>query len=271
LEPFVVPEGYLPFKFITRTIISRRDAWVLKLPPGWERYRTNDWNWLEQDVVVQNQVLAFLGPKLAGATVRAAGFVVSDGRLFWAPPEAWSRIGSEEPDGPSVNTVHLALGGHIIGFPVSDLLIPCFPVISERELALAFNAGSPPSTPSREPMDLIAPYPGHEPVTDPLSVLDSPPAPQLAAQVPRVQNRGGKPPRHDWLLFLMEVAWWAAANDLHSHEAHREDLQRHMVEWCDREWRDDAPDDSTIRKKLQDLYAYGRRRDEKAKHNVEPR
>jgi hypothetical protein len=62
---------------------------------------------------------------------------------------------------------------------------------------------------------------------------------------------GGRPPKYDWEGFWVEVAWYAAANDLE--RENRTELQRHMRDWTDKRW-DDPPDDATIRARLRRLY-----------------
>jgi hypothetical protein len=63
---------------------------------------------------------------------------------------------------------------------------------------------------------------------------------------------GGRPPVHDWDAFWIEVAWYAAENDLEA--AHRHELQRHMENWTAKTW-EKPPDAETIRKKIRELFA----------------
>lgn len=62
---------------------------------------------------------------------------------------------------------------------------------------------------------------------------------------------GGRPKRHDWDAFWIEVAWYAAENDLDV--GHRQELQQHMVNWTAQEWQD-PPDPATIRSRLAQLF-----------------
>jgi len=82
----------------------------------------------------------------------------------------------------------------------------------------------------------------------------------LAARVQRDSNKatgsakraaGGATPRHDWEAFWIEVALYAAKNDLNPE--HRLELQRHMVDWTAHMWPE-PPDPATIRARLKKLY-----------------
>jgi hypothetical protein len=65
------------------------------------------------------------------------------------------------------------------------------------------------------------------------------------------QPRGGRPPQHDWEGFWIQVAMYAAANDLEPND--RVNLQRHMQEWTAQHWPQ-APDPATIRIHLKRLF-----------------
>jgi hypothetical protein len=71
-------------------------------------------------------------------------------------------------------------------------------------------------------------------------------------QTPGVRS-SGRPPRHDWQAFWIEVVYWVDLNGLQPE--HRQDLQRHMVEFL--AGQEHPPDDATIRSKLKDLYDAG--------------
>jgi hypothetical protein len=80
----------------------------------------------------------------------------------------------------------------------------------------------------------------------------------LPAEAPTERKSArGRPPRHNWDSFWIEVAIYAAANDLD--EMHRSELQTLMVKWA-AEHSVDPPDDATIRNKLATLYAAARKR-----------
>lgn len=65
------------------------------------------------------------------------------------------------------------------------------------------------------------------------------------------QSRGGAPRKHDWEQFWIEVALYAAKNDLDP--AHRTELQRHMRAWAAEHWTN-PPDDPTIRGRIRRLF-----------------
>ena len=71
------------------------------------------------------------------------------------------------------------------------------------------------------------------------------------------RTTGGRPPKHNWDAFWIEVAIYADANDLN--EKHRPELQTQLVKWAAEHWVD-PPDDATIRKKLATLYNTARNR-----------
>jgi hypothetical protein len=57
------------------------------------------------------------------------------------------------------------------------------------------------------------------------------------------KERGGRPPKWDWAAFNAEVGLWIFENGLPTALA---ELNRHMVEWCQRHWGDE-PEDSALR------------------------
>jgi hypothetical protein len=75
----------------------------------------------------------------------------------------------------------------------------------------------------------------------------------LEPQAKRVKlNKGGRPARHNWDSFWIEIAWYAAKHDLEAVDD-RQKLQRHMVEWTSENW-ESAPDEATIRSKIRELF-----------------
>jgi hypothetical protein len=67
-----------------------------------------------------------------------------------------------------------------------------------------------------------------------------------------VRSAAGRPPKHDWDAFWIEVAIFASGNDLIEDAAQRE-LRSHMVQWSAEHMGFPAPDPTTVRKKLQKL------------------
>jgi len=66
-------------------------------------------------------------------------------------------------------------------------------------------------------------------------------------------TRTGRPPKHDWDAFWIEVAHFAAKNDLMPED--RAELQQHMERWAVGAAPNDPMDSTTIRRKLQSLFA----------------
>jgi hypothetical protein len=67
----------------------------------------------------------------------------------------------------------------------------------------------------------------------------------------RRRNSGGRPEQFNWLVFDREVVRLANTPDgLPS----RRDLMKHMLDWCTREWGDEAPGVSTVRERVAGLY-----------------
>jgi hypothetical protein len=71
------------------------------------------------------------------------------------------------------------------------------------------------------------------------------------AKPERSNDAGGRPPKHDWDAFWIEVAHYAAANDLEPQ--HRQELQRYMEDWTASKWPS-PPEPATIRARLAKLY-----------------
>jgi len=63
----------------------------------------------------------------------------------------------------------------------------------------------------------------------PTVILPEPAREQIPVVSRDRQSRGGLPPKHDWDSFWIEVALYAAENDLDPE--HRTELQRHMQKW----------------------------------------
>jgi hypothetical protein len=83
-----------------------------------------------------------------------------------------------------------------------------------------------------------------------LAPLRKPVPNQLPAAPPK--NTGGRPLKHDWDAFWIEVAHFAALQELDP--KHRAELQRHMMDWTAANMKDPAPDEATIRSRLKRLY-----------------
>jgi hypothetical protein len=79
------------------------------------------------------------------------------------------------------------------------------------------------------------------------------------AMLPRIENRRGRPRAQYWDDFWIEVALYAAINDINHEQESRTALQRHMQEWSAGR-NPPGPDDRTIREKLSSLFAASIRR-----------
>lgn len=85
-------------------------------------------------------------------------------------------------------------------------------------------------------------------VTKPTSLHDRP--------ISRNQkNSGGRPPKWDWDEFWIEIALWAAQNDLVPEDLRRQELKRHIMQWfANRNPDGDTPSDSDVRRRLSALF-----------------
>jgi len=63
---------------------------------------------------------------------------------------------------------------------------------------------------------------------------------------------GGRPAKHDWDVFWIQVALYASENDLFG--ANQTQVQRYMVEWSARHMSDPAPHPTTVRAKISKLF-----------------
>jgi hypothetical protein len=79
----------------------------------------------------------------------------------------------------------------------------------------------------------------------------------VSAGEKRSAPQGGRPPKYDWDAFWIEIAIYAALNNLE--EGHRSELQTHMMKWAAEHWAD-PPEDATIRGRLRKLYEAARGR-----------
>jgi len=256
------PEGYLPFTRIIEALYANADEWGLRLPPLLAQYLAEHrvdpadmvpfseaaqrWG---RNSDVRQLVTTHLGTQLASGTVRAAGVSPANGVFAWAPAAAWRMTQFRK-----VKTQFQTLGGHVpaieaaffgdnIYYPLRGSKFAFFPVMADRDLALAFGASTPPARPALVPEDYEQPRKAITPV-------QASPAPSPDAQ----KNRGGRPPAHDWEAFWIEVACWAAANDLIPEKQNRPGLRQHMLAWSATQWTQ-PPDASTVDKKLAALFA----------------
>jgi hypothetical protein len=83
-------------------------------------------------------------------------------------------------------------------------------------------------------------------------MIEAPAGPDVARDSPPERGtRGGRPPKHDWDAFWIEIVLFAADNNLEPED--RLKLQKRMEEWTAERWSD-PPDTTTIRKRLKRLF-----------------
>jgi hypothetical protein len=100
-------------------------------------------------------------------------------------------------------------------------------------------------------VDLEKRWPRPQPMWIKVYTGDDPPAEPAEDNS---HHSGGRPPKFDWDLFWVEVAHYAALNDLPSED--RPALYKHMMDYCSKIWGDCTPADSTVRAKLAKLYKH---------------
>ena len=220
----------------------------------------------KKDQSARRQVRNHLGSCLASAKAHSVGVSTTTGELHWIPAAAWRLTSYAGPNSSSTPVIEAVFGGshmHVPGKFGGTILY--YPLLSSRELALAFDAENPPAEPEVRPIG----EPPRAAIIRPTeaSLMNSSSGTATVGQVvpsklssmtdgerelttPR--NRGGRPPIHAWEAFWIEVACWAAKNDLQLDD--RPELRRHMLAWFAKH-SSAPPDDSSVDKKLSALYA----------------
>ncbi|MFC7736504.1 hypothetical protein ACFQX4_11740 [Roseomonas sp. GCM10028921] len=153
------------------------------------------------------------------------------------PPELCAGAVCFEPDG---SLAPLVMPGEEVG-----TVVPLFAgIVMRAEDILAIWPAPPDKNAQTMPSD------GSEAAPQPVTTTQATDEPKLAAR-----NTGGKPSRHDWDAFWIEVAHWAAEYTLEP--AKRPELQKHMVDWATARDPCSPMEPATIRRKLAALYAAG--------------
>lgn len=233
------PDGFLPMAGLVAFLQhawadGARPEWLVKtgLPVEYDGR-------LESGPMLQAAILSFLGPLLVSGKLRTAGIDQERGQIVWIPMETWRVMVNATRGGSQRSSVlQMALTGEEVG--TLGMIGPrrrCLPLLRLSDMCGIAGVTETPMPMSVEPLDITEP-----PAT---------PKPTPMAEEPR-RNPGGRQAKYDWDSFWIEVAWYAAENDLDGE--HRTELQQRMEQWTGQKWRD-PPDGATIRRKLAALYA----------------
>lgn len=242
-----IPEGYITFPEILGILYIESVRWEMtatRLLAALAEYPRDphdseatlavldEW---KNSAELKGMIANIIGVKLASGSTRSAGINSFDGHLVWLPPEVWRMVLPGIKPGTQASAIATALVGQEI--PVTDSFgskKPHFPVLARRELALAFGARRPPPPPKVQPEEIKPPSEGGPEAKKP---------------------NGGRPVKHDWDGFWIEVTIWVDLNGLE--DSNRSELQKHMQDWFAKRSKT-PPDDPTIRGKLAKLYARAR-------------
>lgn len=225
----------------------------------------------ERDRSALRQVRDDLGYCLASEKIYSVGISTTSGELHWIPASAWRMTSNTGPNRSAVPVIEAVFDGDCIRVPgKSGGMWSYYPLLSSRELAIAFDAENPPAEPALRPngesprATIIRPVKASQ-VDDssgtaaigqmspfqPGSMSKGKPEPV------KPQNLGGRPEAHSWEAFWIEVACWAAKNDLQPE--YRPELRRHMLAWFAQR-SSTPPDASTVDRKLKALYVEATRK-----------
>ena len=219
----------------------------------------------EKNRSARRQICDHLGSCLASAKTYAVGVSKANGELYWIPAAAWRLTSFSGPNRSAIPVIEAVFDGSQMGVPGKfGGTMLYYPLLSSRELALAFDAETPPAEPEVRPVG-ESPRTAIERPAD-VSLMDASPGSATIRQavssnlpivsdgkreLPSPNNLGGRPAVHAWEAFWIEVACWAAKNDLQ--EDDRPALRRHMLAWF-AEQSSAPPDDSAVDRKLRALY-----------------
>jgi hypothetical protein len=164
-----------------------------------------------------------------------------EGKLIWAPIATWRRPFQPNASSTSlISTTLAALDGESVGFPFGKMRNrECYPMLSQRDLALLFEAKSPPPEPPKHVLDQISDI---EVSVSHITLTASKPP----------KAKGGAPTQHDWDGFWIEVVCWAAENDLNQQD--RPKLKKLVLDWFAQN-SETPPDATTVDKKLSALFS----------------
>jgi hypothetical protein len=243
------PDGFCSFDDISLVIVGH-SGWKLRnLPVKMELISqfidTGMLQWSDQHerLVDPNlQLMAQISQYLTTGE-HSASAILWNGSIVFVPPQSWRIM--EWVGDRNLAAIQIAFAGGEISIPrANGSFDKGRAIISFQDLGEIFGATHPPAPPMLRPTYLpeYAP-PRPEPECD--EVVSN-------SQLARPRPTGGRPVTRDWDAFWIEVAHYAAINDLELE--HRPELQRHMQEWSARE-STSPMDESSIRRKLAQLYA----------------
>lgn len=233
---FWCPAGFVPVSEVVELLRQRWSVWSSQPAFPYLEFPADFWKSpSEDDRALQMGLAAFLGPMLAAGTLQASGICTDTGDWFCLPASTWRLPWRSSPGRQVDSPIEGAFQGWAVPVPPPAVGMPlCRAVLAERDLADAFGISTNlPAAPVATPR-----------------VLEGTPALRLHP-LAAPASVGGRPAKHDWEAFWIEVSHYAARNDLDPDN--RRELQRHMEDWTAERWVD-APDVATIRNKLARLY-----------------
>jgi len=230
------PVGFVPVSEVVELLRTQWNAWSSQPTFPYLDFPADFWSSPSPDRgALQVSLAAVIGPMLAAGPLRASGICIETGDWYWLPPSTWRLPWRSSPSRRVGSAIEAAFQGWEIPVPPPAVGAPlCIAVIAERDFADALGIRSD----LPEPPDVTP------------RVLEGMPVPKLHPLV-AMPNAGGRPPKHDWEAFWIQVAHYSAINDLHPDQ--RPELQNHMESWTAEEWLE-PPDPATIRNKLARLY-----------------
>ncbi len=172
---------------------------------------------------------------------RAAAINDRDGSVVWAPAATFRT--SDFLNGMQVSAAVLALYGKAIRVP--DTVDPArfYLILSCQTLALIFGAENPPEAPPQTAVDDV------QEVKRRVQEVSQ-------AEPVKGKGKGGRQPSQDlWRPFWIEVACWAAANELIPADEQRPALRRHLLDWAVQPSDMKRPSEPSIDRALTDLFA----------------
>lgn len=150
-HPPTCPTGFVHFRTLPEVYLSNRVVWRARM--GWRGGRLFP-------------AIQRIADGLLAGTFRAAGSVIGDGSLVWAPAHNWSAArlvgGSESASewqdllrGREPSAWQAVAMGRPLLFVGAGGEFPCYPILEARDLALACEAEAPPPEPPASVLERI--------------------------------------------------------------------------------------------------------------------